>query len=198
MFCQKLPIRTAYHTFLESKHPEVTKNLYYVLSTCRSQSVIFRLQLMDFYYFFRFQRGEGQLKGRTVIGGFVVFELVVALRITKLHTHYITFSGIWNFLLRWTLICKILLFVKWKTHRFVFYLSCRTITVISKILLFLWNSQGDFAINSCINWWKSLAFTWTKTSMKNASTKANLFTHRFSWLERLLKISWRYRPLLNV
>ena len=106
MFCQKLPIRTAYHTFLESKHPEVTKNLYYVLSTCRSQSVIFRIQLMDFYYFFRFQRGEGQLKGRTVIGEFVVFELVVVLRITKLHTHYITFSGIWNFLLRWTLICK--------------------------------------------------------------------------------------------
>ena len=26
-FGQKLPIQTAHHTFLESRHPEVTKNL---------------------------------------------------------------------------------------------------------------------------------------------------------------------------
>ena len=32
---------TAHHTFLESRHPEVIKNLYYVLSTCRSQIPIF-------------------------------------------------------------------------------------------------------------------------------------------------------------
>ena len=38
---QKLPIRTAHHIFLESRHPEVTKNLYYVLSTCWSQILIF-------------------------------------------------------------------------------------------------------------------------------------------------------------
>ena len=31
-FGQKLPIRTTHHTFLESRHPEVTKNQYYVLS----------------------------------------------------------------------------------------------------------------------------------------------------------------------
>ena len=31
-----LPIQTAHHTFLESRHSEVTKNLYYVLSTYRS------------------------------------------------------------------------------------------------------------------------------------------------------------------
>ena len=31
-FGQKLPIWTTYHTFLESRHPEVTKNPYYVLS----------------------------------------------------------------------------------------------------------------------------------------------------------------------
>ena len=31
-FGQKLPIRIAHHTFLESWHPEVTKNSYYVLS----------------------------------------------------------------------------------------------------------------------------------------------------------------------
>ena len=36
-FGQKLPIRTANHTFLESRHPEVTKNLYYVLSTHQRQ-----------------------------------------------------------------------------------------------------------------------------------------------------------------
>ena len=31
-FGQKLPIRTVHDTFLESRHPEVTKNPYYVLS----------------------------------------------------------------------------------------------------------------------------------------------------------------------
>ena len=30
-FGQKLPIRTAHHTFLESRHPEVNKNPYYIL-----------------------------------------------------------------------------------------------------------------------------------------------------------------------
>ena len=30
---QMLPIRIAQHTFLESRHPEVTKNSYYVLSS---------------------------------------------------------------------------------------------------------------------------------------------------------------------
>ena len=36
-FSQKLPFRTAHHTFLESRHPEVTKNPYYVLSPKGSQ-----------------------------------------------------------------------------------------------------------------------------------------------------------------
>ena len=31
-FAQKLPIQIAHHTFLESRHPEVTKNPYCVLS----------------------------------------------------------------------------------------------------------------------------------------------------------------------
>ena len=39
-FGQKLAIWTAHHTFLESRHPEVTKNLYYVLSTRRGQTPI--------------------------------------------------------------------------------------------------------------------------------------------------------------
>ena len=38
---QKLPIRTAHHTFPESRHPEVTKNLCYVLFTRWSQIPIF-------------------------------------------------------------------------------------------------------------------------------------------------------------
>ena len=41
IFHQKLLIQTAHQTFLESRHPEVTKNLYYVLSTRRSQIPIF-------------------------------------------------------------------------------------------------------------------------------------------------------------
>ena len=44
-FGQKLPIRTAHHTFLESRHPEVTKNPCCVLSPKGSQK---RYQLMDY------------------------------------------------------------------------------------------------------------------------------------------------------
>ena len=40
-FGQKLPIWTAHHVFLERRHSEVTKNLYYVLYTRRSQIPIF-------------------------------------------------------------------------------------------------------------------------------------------------------------
>ena len=39
-FGQKLPIRTTHHTFLESRHPEVTKNPYYVLSPKWSQKKV--------------------------------------------------------------------------------------------------------------------------------------------------------------
>ena len=39
-FGQKLPIRTTHHTFLESRHPEVTKNPYYVLSPEGSQNKV--------------------------------------------------------------------------------------------------------------------------------------------------------------
>ena len=41
IFGQQLPIQTAHHTFLESRHPEVTKNLYYVLYSGWSQIPIF-------------------------------------------------------------------------------------------------------------------------------------------------------------
>ena len=39
-FGQELPIQPTYHTFLESKHPEVTKNLYYALSPEWSQKKV--------------------------------------------------------------------------------------------------------------------------------------------------------------
>ena len=39
-FGQKLPIRTAHHTFLESRHPETTKNPYYVLFPEGSQKKV--------------------------------------------------------------------------------------------------------------------------------------------------------------
>ena len=39
-FEQKLPIRTAHHIFLESRHPEFTKNPYYVLSPKGSQKKV--------------------------------------------------------------------------------------------------------------------------------------------------------------
>ena len=37
IFCQKLLTWTAHYTFLEKRHPEVTKNPYYVLSNRRRQ-----------------------------------------------------------------------------------------------------------------------------------------------------------------
>ena len=39
-FEQKLPIRTTHYTFLESRHPEVTKNSYYVFSPEGSQEKV--------------------------------------------------------------------------------------------------------------------------------------------------------------
>ena len=39
-FGQKLPIQPTYHTFLESRHLEVTKNLCYILSLEWSQKEV--------------------------------------------------------------------------------------------------------------------------------------------------------------
>ena len=48
-FWPKATVQTAHYTFLESRNPEVTKNLYYVLSTHWSQNThFFRHQLMDY------------------------------------------------------------------------------------------------------------------------------------------------------
>ena len=41
IFGQKLPIWTTHHSFLQSRRPEVTKHLYYVLSIHRTQIIIF-------------------------------------------------------------------------------------------------------------------------------------------------------------
>ena len=56
-------------------------------------------------------REKRQLKGRTFIGGFSVFKQLAVLSMTNLHTHGITFSDIFNFLVTRILICKILFFV---------------------------------------------------------------------------------------
>ena len=49
IFLVKATDSDAHHIFLESRHPEVTKNLYYVLPTCQSQrTIFFKLQLMDY------------------------------------------------------------------------------------------------------------------------------------------------------
>ena len=50
MFRQKLLIWTVHHTFLESRHPEVTKNLYHVLSTRHSQTPIFQAPVHGRYW----------------------------------------------------------------------------------------------------------------------------------------------------
>ena len=63
---------------------------------------------------------------------------------------------------------------------------------------FMWNSQGDCAVNSYINWWKLLTFTWTNSSMKNVSAKVNILTLRFSYLESFLRMPWGSGRLLNV
>ena len=47
-FERKLPIWTTHHTFLESTHPEVTKNPYYVCPLAGAKYPFFRLQLMDY------------------------------------------------------------------------------------------------------------------------------------------------------
>ena len=42
-FGQKLPIRSAHHTFLESRYSEVNKNPYYILSPKGSQTKVISL-----------------------------------------------------------------------------------------------------------------------------------------------------------
>ena len=53
-------------------------------------------------------REEVQLKGRTIIGGFAVFQLLVVHSVTKLSTCDITFSDFCNSLDTGILICKML------------------------------------------------------------------------------------------
>ena len=51
-FGQKLPIWTVHHTFQESRHPEFTKNSYYVLPPEGSQKKVsakFQTKLKKFY-----------------------------------------------------------------------------------------------------------------------------------------------------
>ena len=65
---------------------------------------------------FSVSRQGWQLKWRTLIEKFALFKLHVSLSIITLYKHDITFSDICNFLVTGNLICKILFFVKYKTH----------------------------------------------------------------------------------
>lgn len=86
-------------------------------------------------YFFCFQGGK------TLIEGFAVFKVFVALSVAKFDTHSKIFSDICNTLATGILICKMLLFFKWNTHWFVLSLSnyyvisemdCKTVTKIKQ------------------------------------------------------------------
>ena len=79
---------------------------------------------------------KGLLRRRALIGRSNIFKLHVALSITKFYTHNITFSDICNFFVMGILICKLLFFVNWKAHWFVFYLSSQIFIVISELFLF--------------------------------------------------------------
>ena len=51
IFGEKLPIQTAHHTFLKSRHPKVTKYVCYVLSTLQSQiPIILGSSLWKIYF----------------------------------------------------------------------------------------------------------------------------------------------------
>ena len=63
-------------------------------------------------------RKVGQIKGRALTGGFVVFTLLVVLSIIKLYTPDISLLDICKFLVTGILICEMLFFVKWKSQDF--------------------------------------------------------------------------------
>ena len=67
------------------------------------------------------------------------------------------------------------MFVNWKTHRFVFYLSYQTIATISEVILFLWNSQGEYAINSLYLLMKIAKFYLEKNFYKKCFNKSQPF-----------------------
>ena len=81
---------------------------------------------------FFFSTEERQLKERTFIGESAAFKLLVVLSIAKLYTHDIIFRCLELSRYRNSNL-YILFFVKWKTHRIVFYLPCQTITVYLRI-----------------------------------------------------------------
>ena len=128
------------------------------------------------YYFLRFQLGRS-IK-RPLIGGFSVFKLVV----TTLYTHDMIFSNICNFLVTGILICKMLIFVKWKTHGFVFYLPV-------KLLLLSLKWKEDYAIDSYINRWKLLY-------LHRLFREKPFYSYIFlPW--KIFEIPWRYGHLLT-
>ena len=67
-FGRKLLIRTTHHAFLESRHPEVTKHPYYVLSPEYSQE-----KLMD--YVWRFKNLILKFSGRLLLSRHHLLEM---------------------------------------------------------------------------------------------------------------------------
>ena len=127
---------------------------------------------------FFISREQGQLKGRTLIGGFAVFQLLVALLRTKLYTHGINFlHGICTFLVTGILICKMLLFVKWKSPsiRFVFYLSYQTITIISEMFFFFLNQSRRLGRKLISQLMEVFSFYMEKHFRENSFNKSKLF-----------------------
>ena len=55
--------------------------------------------------------------------------------------------------------------------------------LVSLKYFFSMKQFGNYTINSYIDWWKLLTFSWRNTFMKNVSTKANLFILRFSYIK---------------
>ena len=81
-FWQKLPISTAHHTFLESTHPDVTKNPHYVLflrvakkryqlmGYCKS-IILLEIKLLRMIGFLKSSKDSCQPSGKMCIGNFL-------------------------------------------------------------------------------------------------------------------------------
>ena len=127
---------------------------------------------------FFISREQRQLKGRTLIGEFAVFKLLVALLRTKLYTHDIKFlHSTCIFLVTGILICKMLLFVKWKSPsiRFVFYLSYQTITIISEMFFFFLNQSRWLGRKLISQLMEVFSFYMEKHFRENSFNKSKLF-----------------------
>ena len=127
---------------------------------------------------FFISREQGKVKGRTLIEGFAVFRWLVPLLRTKLYTHGIKFlHGICIFLVTGILICKMLLFLKWKSPsiRFVFYLSYQTVTVISEMFFFFLKQSRRLSRKLISQLMEVFSFYMEKHFYENSFNKSKRF-----------------------